>query len=99
MNDPDLQQLMQQARHAQEGLDWSRAAYGFETRLSARLREEQEAGDGITALVWRAVAGCAAVVGIMAVWFILAQAPQAAEDEMTAFWDGGQSAWDTELIN
>ncbi len=96
MNDDELQHRMQQARDAQARMDLSAREYGFETRLAARLTEN---GGGTVQLLWRAVAGCAAVVGVMAVWFVLAQAPHAAEDDLTSFWDGGQASYDSEILN
>lgn len=99
MNDADLQQLLQQARHASAQVDLSAQEYGFETRLAARLTAMETAGPGTLQLLWRAVAGCAVLTGILAVWFILAQAPQAAADELTAFWDSGQASYDSEILN
>ena len=99
MNDEDLQHLMQQARRGSAQMDLSAREYGFETRLTARLTEIELTGPGIVQLLWRSVAGCAALTGVLAAWFILAQAPHAAEDDLTAFWDGGQASYDSELLN
>ena len=99
MNNDDLQQLLKQARSSQERLDWAAATYGFETRLTARLADLNGRPPGTVYLLWRAVAGCAAFVGLLAVWFILAQAPREAEDDLTTFWGGGQAGFDTELLN
>jgi hypothetical protein len=99
MNDADFQHLMQQARHASAKVDLSAREYGFETRLSARLADLRHQHPGTIQLLWRAVAGCAAFVGLLAVWFILAQSPQAAEDDLTAFWDSGQASYDSEILD
>jgi len=99
MKNDDLQQLLKQARSSQDQLDWSAASHGFETRLTARLADLGSQAPGTLDLVWRAVASCAAFVGLIAVWFILAQAPREAEDDLTAFWGGGQAGFDTELFN
>ena len=99
MNDENLQHLMQQARRASAQVDLSAREYGFETRLAARLTEIEHSGPGIVPLLWRSVAGCAALTGVLAAWFILAQAPHAAEDDLTAFWDGGQASYDSEILN
>ena len=99
MNDENLHHLMHQARRAQAQLDLSAQEYGFETRLSARLADMECRGPRVVQLLWRAVAGCAALVGMLAVWFILSTAPRAAEDDLTAFWDGGQASYDSEILN
>ncbi len=99
MNDADLQHLLHQARHASTQVDLSARAYGFETRLAARLASLESSGLGTVHLLWRAVAGCAAFTGMLAVWFILAQAPHAAADDLTTFWDGGEASYDTEILN
>ena len=99
MNDDSLHHLMQQARRASARLDLSVREYGFETRLAARLADLQHHHPGTVRILWRAVAGCAAMVGVLAVWFVLAQTPRAAEDDLTAFWDGGQASYDSEILN
>lgn len=99
MNDPDLQHLLHQARRASAQVDLSAREYGFETRLAARLADLQNDHPSTVRILWRSVAGCAALVGVMAVWFILAQTPHAAEDDLTAFWDGGQASYDSEILN
>jgi hypothetical protein len=99
MNDPELHRLFEKARQAQQRLDLSAREYGFETRLMPRLQELAESAPGLLQLWWRAVAGCAAMVGILAVWFILAQTPQATEDDLSAFWDSGQASYDGEFLN
>ena len=99
MNEENLQHLLQQARRAQGQLDLSAQAYGFETRLSARLADLERHGPGVVQLLWRAVGGCAALVGMLAVWFILSAAPQAAEDDLADFWDSGQASYDSEILN
>ena len=99
MNDADLQHRLQQARAAAVEMDFSVQEYGFETRLTARLHALSANDHGTVALLWRAVAGCAALTGVLAVWFILAQVPHAAEDDLTAFWDNGQAAYDSDLTD
>jgi hypothetical protein len=99
MNDPALHRLFQQARRAQQRLDLSAREYGFETRLMPQLAELAASGPGTLYLLWRSVAGCAAMVGILAVWFILAQTPHATEDDLSAFWDSGQASYDGEFLN
>ena len=99
MNDADLNSLMRQARSASAQVDLSAREYGFETRLAGRLADLEGSSPGTVHLLWRAVAGCAALTGVLAVWFILAQTPHAAEDDLTAFWDGGQASYDSELLN
>ena len=99
MKDAELQILLQQSLRAQAQVDLSAPQYGFETRLAARLHEMVFDGPCTVQLLWRAVAGCAVFTGILAVWFVLAQIPHAAEDDLTAFWDGGQASYDSEFIN
>ena len=99
MNNADLQHLMQQARSASAQVDLSAREYGFETRFATRLAELENSGSGTLQLLWRTVAGCAALTGVLAVWFILAQTAHAAEDDLTAFWDGGQASYDSEILN
>jgi hypothetical protein len=99
MNDDSLHHLMQQARRASARVDLSAREYGFETRLAARLADLRHHHPGTVQIIWRAVGGCAALVGVLAVWFILAQTPQAAEDDLTAFWDSGQASYDSEILN
>lgn len=99
MNDHDFDQMLRQARHAQARVDLSGPAGGFETRLSSQLAGLAHGRPGGVLLLWRSVAGCAALVGLLAVWFILAQTPLAAEDDLTAFWDGGQASYDDEWLH
>jgi hypothetical protein len=99
MQDPDLNSLLAKARQAQDRLDWSAREYGFENRLTARLQAMDTSGLGTLSLLWRAVAGCAALTGMLCVWFILAQTPQETEDDLTAFWDSGQASYDGEFVN
>lgn len=96
MNDSELDALLGKARRAQSQLDLSALEYAFETRLAARL---VDSGPGTLVLLWRAVAGCAALVGLLAVWFILVQAPIEAEDDLSAFWDSGQASYNAEFLN
>lgn len=96
MNDSELDALLGKARRAQSQLDLSALEYAFETRLAARL---VDSGPGTLVLLWRAVAGCAALVGLLAVWFILVQAPIGAEDDLSAFWDSGQASYNAEFLN
>ncbi len=98
MQDDELQHLFHQARHAQSHEDWSRVSYGFESRLAGHLDELRNSGPGLMQLWWRAAAACAAVTGMLAVWFILVHAPRAAEDDLTAFWDSGQALFESQLL-
>lgn len=99
MNDSDLHGLFHQARRAQQRLDLSALEYGFEARLGSRLQDAAGPGPGTLHLLWRTVAGCAAMVGVLAVWFMLVQNPQATEDELSSFWNCGQSSFDGEYLN
>lgn len=98
MNDDSLDTLFRQARSAQERVDLStRAGFGFETRLAARLT----AGRSVSPVmvIWRMVGCCSALTGMLAVWFLLTQVAGETEDDLTAFWDAGESAWNLELTN
>ncbi|MDB5557006.1 MAG: hypothetical protein JWL81_3008 [Verrucomicrobiales bacterium] len=99
MNDPDLSHLFDKARQAQARTDFAAQEYGFETRFTAQLHAQAARGPASQTLIWRAAAGMAAFVGLLAVWFILAQNPQATEDDLTAFWDSGQATYDMEYLN
>jgi hypothetical protein len=96
MNDSELDDLLGQARRAQSQLDLSVQEYAFETRLASHLLER---GPSTLVLLWRAVAGCAALAGVVAVWFILSQAPVETEDDLSAFWDSGQASYNAEFLN
>jgi hypothetical protein len=93
MNDQDLNALLSQARAAGERVDLSAREYGFETRMAATLAGlpllAGAGGVSSVQVIWRMAAGCAALVGVMAVWFVLVQSSTETEDDLTAFWDSG----------
>ena len=99
MNDQDYTDLFRKARAAQDRADFSALEYGFETRMTARLAALPFAGLNPVQVIWRSAAGCAALVSVIAVWFVLAQVPTETEDDLTAFWENGQAAYDGELLN
>ena len=99
MNDQDLSDLLGNARAASRRADFSAQEYGFETRLAARLTALPAAGMSAVHIIWRMAAGCAAMVGVMGVWFIVVQSPTETEDDLTAFWDGGQISLDADFLN
>ncbi len=82
MNDDQLDKLFAAAR--QEKPDTSRAEYGFETRLMARLRAQPEPW---WTWAWRLMPGFAAVVVALAVWDFAAPG----QDDWPALMDGGHS--------
>ena len=71
ISETDLTAQLSRARQAQARLDLSVMEYGFESRLRARLEEQQHTQMSTLTLLWRTVTGCAAAVGVLAVWFIL----------------------------
>ena len=98
MNDDSLDTLFSRARSAQALVDLtSRGEYGFETRLTARLLEAREVSP--VRAIWRMAAGFSALTGMLAVWFLLTQVAGETEDDLTAFWDAGESAWNLELTD
>lgn len=99
MNDQELSDLLGKARAASQRADFSAREYGFETRLAAQLAALPAAGLSAVHIIWRMAAGCAALVGVIGVWFIIVQAPTETEDDLTAFWDGGQMAVDADFLN
>jgi hypothetical protein len=66
MNDEQLKKLFQAAREVKP--DTSRAEYGFETRLLARLRAEHEPSTPWHAVVWKLMPAFAAIVLALGVW-------------------------------
>lgn len=100
MNDQEFSDLLSKARSAGGRVDVSAMEYGFETRLTARLAAGAVLG-GVSTVqaIWRMAAGCAALVGVMAVWFILTQASTETEDDLTAFWDSAPVALEVDLAN
>lgn len=99
MNDQELSELLGKARMAGGRLDTSAREYGFEGRMTARLAGLPLAGLSSVQVIWRMAAGCAALVGVMAVWFILIQASTETEDDLTAFWDSGPVAVEADFAN
>lgn len=99
MNDQELNDLLGKARSAVGRVDLSAPEYGFETRMAARLAGLPLAGLSSVQVIWRMAAGCAALVGVMAVWFILMQASTETEDDLTAFWDSGPVAVEADFAN
>jgi hypothetical protein len=96
MNDEKLDKLFAAARGVKP--DTARAEYGFETRLTARLRAEREQDMPWYAFAWKLVPTFAAVVVALGVWtFIdsnagdLQSAITGDHDETTlaAFFTGG----------
>jgi len=65
MNDEELNQLFRSARAHQP--DTSRAEYGFETRLLARLRTDREQPAPWYAFTWKLMPAFAAVVVVIGV--------------------------------
>jgi hypothetical protein len=80
MNDDHLDHLFGAARQAKP--DTSRAEFGFETRLLARLRAEREQTAPWFAWMWRLVPVFAAVVLALGIWNYVAL------DADTADWHG-----------
>ena len=66
MNDEKLDKLFAAARGAKP--DTARAEYGFETRLTARLRAEREQAAPWYAFAWKLIPAFAAVVLALGVW-------------------------------
>lgn len=66
MNDEELNQLFKTVRNAAP--DTSRAEYGFETRLLARIREERRGSSSIFGWAWRLCPYFSALVAALAVW-------------------------------
>ncbi len=66
MNDDQLNKLFAAARGAKP--DTSRAEYGFETRLMAKLRAEREQVLPWYAFAWKLVPAFAAIVVALGVW-------------------------------
>jgi hypothetical protein len=96
MNDEKLDDLFTAAREVKP--DTSRAEYGFETRLTARLRTEREQAAPWYAFAWKLVPAFSAIVLALGVWtFIdsgtgdLQSAITGDHDETTlaAFFTGG----------
>ncbi|HUJ72714.1 MAG TPA: hypothetical protein VLZ30_10745 [Verrucomicrobiae bacterium] len=69
MNDEELNQLFRSARAHRP--DTSRAEYGFETRLLARLRADREQPAPWYAFTWRLMPAFAAVVVAIGVWTVM----------------------------
>lgn len=69
MNDERLDKLFAAARGVKP--ETSRAEYGFETRLTARLRAEREQAAPWYAFAWKLVPTFAAVVVALGVWTFL----------------------------
>lgn len=99
MNDQEFTDLLLKARHASQRVDFSAQEYGFETRLASKLAGLPFRGPSALEVIWRSAAGCAALVGFMAVWFVVMHAPTETEDELTAFWDSGQISFDADFFN
>ena len=95
MNDEAFHELLRRGRTAQAGMDLSALEAGFESRLALRLAAQTVVTP--SQLIWRSAAGCAALVGMMAVWFLLIRAPAQTEDDLTAYWTADQSVWTEEL--
>lgn len=95
MNDEALQELLRRGRTAQAGLNLSALEAGFESRLALRLTAQAVVTPA--QLIWRSAAGCAALVSMMAVWFLLMRAPVQTEDDLAAYWTAGQSGWAEEI--
>ncbi|HUI08065.1 MAG TPA: hypothetical protein VL486_13785 [Verrucomicrobiae bacterium] len=68
MNDEQLNELFRAART--DRADTSRAEYGFETRLAARLRAERERFVPWPAIAWRLAPAFAVIVAAAAVWLM-----------------------------
>ena len=66
MNDKRLDKLFAAARGNKP--DTSRAEYGFETRLAARLRAEREQSMPWYAFAWKLVPAFAAIVVALGIW-------------------------------
>jgi hypothetical protein len=66
MNDDQLKKLFQAAREVKP--DTSRAEYGFETRLLARLRAEHGPSTPWHAVVWKLMPVFATIVVALGVW-------------------------------
>jgi hypothetical protein len=66
MNDEQLNKLFQAARAVRP--DTSRAEYGFETRLLARLRSNRQQSAPWYAFAWKLVPAFAAFVVALGVW-------------------------------
>ena len=66
MNDERLDKLFATARGAKP--DTSRAEYGFETRLMARMRAQREQSMPWYAFAWKLVPAFAAIVVALGVW-------------------------------
>jgi hypothetical protein len=66
MNDERLDKLFASARKVKP--DTTRAEYGFETRLTARLRAEREQAVPWYAFAWKLVPAFTAIVLALGVW-------------------------------
>lgn len=66
MNDEQLNKLFHDARVGRP--DTSRAEYGFETRLTARLRANQEQPAAWYAFTWKLIPVFAAIVVALGIW-------------------------------
>jgi len=66
MNDEKLDNLFTAARGVKP--DTSRAEYGFETRLAARLRADRKPAAPWYAFAWKLIPAFAAVVVVLGVW-------------------------------
>ncbi len=66
MNDEKLDNLFAAARGVKP--DTSRAEYGFETRLAARLRADRKQAVPWYAFAWKLIPAFAAVVVALGVW-------------------------------
>lgn len=94
MTDDAFQELLRRGRTLRAG-EISAVAEGFEGRLALRLAAEDEVTAG--QLVWRSAAGCAALVALLAAWFLVLRTPAQAEDDLTAYWWAGQAVLVEEL--
>ena len=70
MNDEPLNGLFKAARRVKP--DTSRAEYGFETRLVARLRAERERSAPWQAVAWRLMPAFAVIVVAAGLWMVAA---------------------------
>ena len=79
MNDDNLNDLFAKARTQRP--DTSHAEYGFETRLLARLREENQPTQSWSLISWRLVPACAIMVLLLGIvnWQMVSLADQAGE--------------------
>ena len=96
MNDEKLDKLFASAREVKP--DTARAEYGFETRLTARLRAERDQTAPWYAFAWKLVPTFAAIVLALGVWTFLdsssgglqsAIAGDHDETTLAAFFTGG----------